>query len=106
MPETVAIHGTYIRGLEKHRHWEKRLGKAGAHAKRATRIGAVARKANVICEAVDGQASRMRTSFWPAASLTKTDLDSRRGKNSRSGRFGISDFQIAIGLIGHRGNGD
>jgi transposase-like protein len=44
---------TYIGGKESNKHWNKRVGKRGAYAMKTPVIGVIARKGNVICQAVN-----------------------------------------------------
>jgi hypothetical protein len=70
----VEIDETYIGGLEENKHWDKRIGKAAAHAKKATVIGAIARKGNVICKAVDGLGFKTQEEFVQQAVSTRARL--------------------------------
>ena len=75
---TVEVDETYIGGKEKNKHWDKRLNKREAAAKKVPVIGAIARKGNVVCQALDGigfdtQAAFVRRAVSTNAKLVATD---------------------------------
>lgn len=71
---TVEVDETYIGGKEGNKHWNKRLGKRAAAAKKVPVIGAIARKGNVVCQALDGIGFDTQADFVKRAVSTKAQL--------------------------------
>lgn len=70
----VEIDETYIGGLEGNKHWDKRVGKREAAAKKMAVIGAISRKGNVIAKAVDEMGFTTLSDFVAEAVSTKAKL--------------------------------
>lgn len=71
---TVEVDETYIGGLEKNKHWDKRLSRREASAKKVPVIGAIARKGNVVCQALDGIGFDTQEAFVKRAVSTEAKL--------------------------------
>lgn len=71
---TVEVDETWIGGKEQNKHWNKRLGKRGAAAKKLPVIGAIARKGNVVCQALDGIGFDTQKQFVQRAVSTNAKL--------------------------------
>ena len=78
MAATVEVDETWVGGKEKNKHWNKHLNKREAAAKKVPVIGAIARKGNVVCQALDGigfdtQAAFVKRAVSTNAKLVATD---------------------------------
>ena len=74
----VEVDETWVGGKEKNKHWNKHLNKREAAAKKVPVIGAIARKGNVVCQALDGigfdtQAAFVKRAVSTNARLVATD---------------------------------
>ena len=70
----VEVDETYIGGKEGNKHWDKRVGKREAAAKKMTVVGAISRKGNVIAKAVDEMGFTTMADFVRTAVSTKAKL--------------------------------
>lgn len=70
----VEVDETYVGGKEENKHANKRLGRQGAAAKKVPVIGAIARKGNVVCQALDGIGFQTQARFVQQAVSTRASL--------------------------------
>lgn len=69
----VEVDETYIGGKDKNRHWNKKKHLTGGSGKSAV-IGAISRKGNVVCRAIENTDARTLTGFVRQTVSEKVDL--------------------------------
>lgn len=69
----VEVDETYIGGRDKNRHWDKRVGISGGSAKAGV-IGAISRKGNVVCKALEEEGFDTFENFVRQTVSTKVKL--------------------------------
>jgi transposase-like protein len=80
----VEVDETYIGGKDKNRHWDKKSHITGGSGK-ATVIGAISRKGNVVCRMIENADAATLTRFVRKTVSDKIDLvatDEHRGYNA------------------------
>lgn len=69
----VEVDETHIGGKDKNRHWDKRSGMTGGSNK-ATVIGAISRKGNVVCQLIENADTKTLDAFVNKTVSKKVDL--------------------------------